>query len=58
MLASDSKASPAPPRPESDPPPGAGCTAKAVLPLFAAFAAFVALVYVLGCIAEHARKYD
>lgn len=57
MLAPESK-----PPPESDPaqdpPPGAGCTVRAVLPLFAAFAAFVALIYALGCIADHAKQYN
>lgn len=44
------------PPPEADPPPGAGCTAKAVLPLLAAFAAFVALIYALGCISDYAKQ--
>ncbi|TAJ24216.1 MAG: hypothetical protein EPO68_01865 [Planctomycetota bacterium] len=60
MLAAESK--PPPQRdpaaePEQDLPPGAGCTVRAVLPLFAAFAAFAALIYALGCIADHAKQY-
>lgn len=55
MLAPEPTPPPAPP-PEPDLPPGAGCTAKAVLPLFAAFAAFAALIYALGCISKYAKS--